>query len=260
MDGIMLEHREKLIDLQGNLEKAELGMQPLMGADAPNDAAIVAQIDKVVQARGELERANARFLLAIRDKLTPDQWKQMKDFRADGGMRGMEQRQRWGQDGQRPGMHGQGMQGPGMQGPGGQGPGCSTGTGRHRARRLLLRHLLRREPRRLGGFGLGNRAVRGYVGPLTGPGQRTWPCEQAFNRRDQSKEQIQLDSRPLAARSDPPAAVFLFRRRRAARHPATLSEHGRSLSSIRSIRGFTADERRAPRQVAGPAPAPKRDK
>jgi Spy/CpxP family protein refolding chaperone len=119
MDGIMLEHREKLIDLKANLEKAELGMQPLMSADEPNDAAIVAQIDKVVQARGDLERANARFLLAIRDKLTPDQWKQVKDFRAEGGMSGMQQRQRWGQDGQRPGMQGRGMQGPGGQG----GPG-----------------------------------------------------------------------------------------------------------------------------------------
>jgi len=49
-----------------NLEKAELAMEPLMSADQPNDAAIVAQIDKVVQARGDLERANARFLLAIR--------------------------------------------------------------------------------------------------------------------------------------------------------------------------------------------------
>ena len=70
MDGIMLEHRAKLIDLRANLEKAELAMQPLMSADTPNDAAITAQIDKVVQARGDLERANARFLLAIRDKLT----------------------------------------------------------------------------------------------------------------------------------------------------------------------------------------------
>ena len=87
MDGIMLEHREKLIDLQANLEKAELAMQPLMSADTPNDAAITAQIDKVVQARGDLERANARFLLAIRDKLTPDQWKQVQTFREDGGMR-----------------------------------------------------------------------------------------------------------------------------------------------------------------------------
>ena len=58
-------------------------MQPLMGADTPNDAAIIAQIDKVVQARADLERANARFLLAIRDKLTADQWKQIQTVQQD---------------------------------------------------------------------------------------------------------------------------------------------------------------------------------
>ena len=100
MDGIMLQHREKLIDLKASLEKAELEMEPLMSADEPNDAAITAQIDKVVQARGDLERANARFLLAIRDKLTPDQWKQVKAFRQDRGMRGREGRHGWGHDGQ----------------------------------------------------------------------------------------------------------------------------------------------------------------
>jgi len=123
MDAIMLEHRAKLIDLKANLEKAELTMQPLMSADAPNDAAITAQIDKVVQARGDLERANARFLLAIRDKLTPDQWKQVQSFREEGAMRG-EQRRDWRRDGQGPGM-----QGPGGPGPGGQGPGMQF---RHR--------------------------------------------------------------------------------------------------------------------------------
>jgi len=145
MDSIMLEHREKLIDLRANLEKAELAMQPLMGADQPNDAAIMAQIDKVVQARGDLERANARFLLAIRDKLTPDQWKQMQAFRAGGGMRGGEHGQQWRRDGPGPGMQGPGGQGPGMQfhrrqGPPSQtpppetpapapGPGTGSGTG-----------------------------------------------------------------------------------------------------------------------------------
>jgi len=110
MDAIMLAHREKLIDLRANLEKAELAMQPLMSADTPNDAAITAQIDKVVQARGDLERANARFLLAIRDKLTSDQWKQVQAFRDNDGMRG-EQRQQWRRDG---------GPGPGGPGPGGQ--------------------------------------------------------------------------------------------------------------------------------------------
>jgi Spy/CpxP family protein refolding chaperone len=120
MDGIMLEHREKLIDLQGNLEKAELAMQPLMSADQPNDGAITAQIDKIAQARADLERANGRFLLAIRDKLTPDQWKQVQASRS-GGMHGRSH-QSWGNGSHNPGMHGNGMQHPGTQGPGGQGP------------------------------------------------------------------------------------------------------------------------------------------
>jgi len=97
MDGILLAHREKLVDLRGTLEKAELEMEPLMRDDQPNEARILAQIDKVAQARAELEKANARFLLAIRGKLTADQWKQVQDFRKNGGMerRGM----RMGSDG-----------------------------------------------------------------------------------------------------------------------------------------------------------------
>jgi Spy/CpxP family protein refolding chaperone len=84
-DGILLEHREKLIDLRANVEKAELAMEPLIGVDQPNEAAILTQIDKVAQARAELEKANARFLLAIRNKLTPEQWKQIQAFRANRG-------------------------------------------------------------------------------------------------------------------------------------------------------------------------------
>jgi periplasmic protein CpxP/Spy len=93
MDAILYDHREKLIDLQANLEKAELAMQPLLSADQPNETAIDAQIDKVVTARADLERANARFLLALRMKLTPDQWKQVQSFRA-AHMEGREERHR----------------------------------------------------------------------------------------------------------------------------------------------------------------------
>ncbi len=125
MDAILLQHREKLIDLRADLEKAELAMQPLMGADTPNDAAITAQIDKVVQARADLERANARFLLAIRDKLTVDQWKQIQAAQQERGAAG------WRRDGE-PGMRGQGMrrqmpnqqQGPPPPPPNGPGAGA----------------------------------------------------------------------------------------------------------------------------------------
>jgi Spy/CpxP family protein refolding chaperone len=81
MDQIFQEHREKLVDLRANVEKAEIAMEPLVRADQPNEQAVLAQIDKVAQARAELEKANARFLFALRAKLTPDQWKQVQEFR-----------------------------------------------------------------------------------------------------------------------------------------------------------------------------------
>ena len=95
-DGILLEHREKLIDLRASLEKAELLLEPLVRDEQPNEAKILAQIDKVAQARAELEKANARFLLAIRGKLTPEQWKQLQAFRAHRAMEhhGMEMGER----------------------------------------------------------------------------------------------------------------------------------------------------------------------
>jgi Spy/CpxP family protein refolding chaperone len=113
MDGILQQHKMTLIDLRANLEKAEVTMQPLMKADQPNENAILASIDKVAQARAELEKANARFLLALRGQLTADQWKQLQTMHANrmqhGEMRGQEPGG-WGQGEQRPGMRGQGGQ------------------------------------------------------------------------------------------------------------------------------------------------------
>ncbi|HUX45054.1 MAG TPA: periplasmic heavy metal sensor [Terracidiphilus sp.] len=88
MDGILLGHREKLIDLHANLEKAELAMEPMMREDHPNEPQILAQIDHIAQARAELEKANARFLLAIRSQLTVEQWKTLEtDWRDRRGRR-----------------------------------------------------------------------------------------------------------------------------------------------------------------------------
>lgn len=81
MDQVFQEHREKLVDLRANVQKAEIEMEPMVRADQPNESAVMEQIDKVAQARAELEKANARFLFALRAKLTPDQWKQVQEFR-----------------------------------------------------------------------------------------------------------------------------------------------------------------------------------
>jgi periplasmic protein CpxP/Spy len=91
MDQILLQHREELIDMRASVEKAELAMEPLLNVDQPNEQAVLAQIDKVAQARAELEKANARFLLALRAKLTPDQYKQLQAWRSQVHNRPMRQ-------------------------------------------------------------------------------------------------------------------------------------------------------------------------
>ncbi len=122
MDGIMQDHRMKLIDLQANLEKAEVAMGPLLKADTPDRSAIEAQIDKVVQARASLEKANSLFLLDLRMQLKPDQWKQLQSMRENRMERGPmrnEGRGRWGSG--RPGGQFRGRQMPPPQGAAPQG-------------------------------------------------------------------------------------------------------------------------------------------
>ena len=122
-DNILLQHRETLIDLRGNVEKAELQMEPLVKADQPDEVKILAQIDKVAQARAELEKANARYLLALRSKLTPEQWKQVQDFRENRGMRDRQDRP-WQRNGRMPGDRGPGSNGPGAAPPPANPPGA----------------------------------------------------------------------------------------------------------------------------------------
>ena len=126
-DDILMQHRTTLIDLRGNVEKAELALEPLIRDDQPNESGILAQIDKVAQARAELEKANARYLLAIRSKLTPEQWKMVQAFRANHGQEG----RGWRPGGQHqrgegtrqpppppPGPQGMLEEGPGVDAPG----------------------------------------------------------------------------------------------------------------------------------------------
>jgi protein CpxP len=111
MDDIMQQHRLKLIDLNAALQKEEALMHPLIEADQPDENKILAQIDSIAQARAELEKANARMLLGIRQVMTPDQWTKLKALRE-------EKKQEWGRDGR--GMRGE--RGPGGPPDGAGGP------------------------------------------------------------------------------------------------------------------------------------------
>ena len=81
MDGIFQQSRLKLIDLNATLQKEEAIMEPLLEAEHPDEAKVVAQIDRIAQARAELEKANARMLLGFRGVLSQDQWKKLQDMR-----------------------------------------------------------------------------------------------------------------------------------------------------------------------------------
>jgi Spy/CpxP family protein refolding chaperone len=80
IEKIFQDHRLQLIDLHAALEKQEAILEPLVEADQPEEAQVIAQIDKVAQARANLEKSNAQMLLAIRRVLTLDQWKKLRDL------------------------------------------------------------------------------------------------------------------------------------------------------------------------------------
>jgi Spy/CpxP family protein refolding chaperone len=89
MDDIFQQHRLTLVDLTASVRKAELGLEPLLDAEQPDEPKILAQVDRAAQARADLEKAHARMLLGLRRVLTPDQWKKLQaDAAAGRGGRG----------------------------------------------------------------------------------------------------------------------------------------------------------------------------
>jgi Spy/CpxP family protein refolding chaperone len=78
MDDIFQQQRVKLIDLHAAVAREEATLDPLMQAAQPDDSKILPQIDRIAQARAELEKADARLQLALRHVLTPEQWETLQ--------------------------------------------------------------------------------------------------------------------------------------------------------------------------------------
>jgi periplasmic protein CpxP/Spy len=87
MEAVVQQNRPSLMDLSAAVRKEETAMEPLLAADQPDEGKILAQIDRVAQARAELEKANARMLLGLRRVLTPEQWKTLQAEEPKGGHR-----------------------------------------------------------------------------------------------------------------------------------------------------------------------------
>jgi Spy/CpxP family protein refolding chaperone len=84
MDEVFQQNRIKLIDLTATLDKEEASLEPMLQADRLDEIRVVAQIDKVANARAELEKSNAKMLLGIRQVLTPEQWTTLNSSKLGG--------------------------------------------------------------------------------------------------------------------------------------------------------------------------------
>ena len=85
VEAIRQDHRLKQIDLRANVEKARITLEPLIGAEQPEENKILQQMDRLSQAENELRKDEMRQQLEIRKVLTPDQWRRVQDERRNPG-------------------------------------------------------------------------------------------------------------------------------------------------------------------------------
>jgi Spy/CpxP family protein refolding chaperone len=73
MDQIFEQNRGALINRFQSVMQAQAQLDALASSPSPDEAALFAQIDRVAQARAELEKANTHYLLQLRKEMDADQ-------------------------------------------------------------------------------------------------------------------------------------------------------------------------------------------
>jgi Spy/CpxP family protein refolding chaperone len=73
MDDIFEANKPTLITLYGNLQREEAKLVAMPPGDLQDETKVFAAIDRVAQARADLEKADAHILMQIRQQLDPSQ-------------------------------------------------------------------------------------------------------------------------------------------------------------------------------------------
>ena len=81
MDDIFKASKGSLVQSYKNLQHEESALDKVLRAKVLDEGQIDQQIDRVVQARGELEKANAHMLLEIRKEMTQAQAEKLDEHR-----------------------------------------------------------------------------------------------------------------------------------------------------------------------------------
>jgi periplasmic protein CpxP/Spy len=79
LDDLEQQHKLRRIDLNAAMQKAQVTLEPLMNAEQPDESKILAQVDRVTQAQGELRKDEVHMQLGVRRILTADQWRKTRD-------------------------------------------------------------------------------------------------------------------------------------------------------------------------------------
>ena len=109
-----LENGKKMAQLRADLQVAQLELRSLMDADAPSASAVKAKVAAVNAARSKMMENRVNMQLVMKEILTPEQRKKMKQLRQrrpmEGRRHGMRQGPCWGP--------GDGPRGPAAPAPG----------------------------------------------------------------------------------------------------------------------------------------------
>jgi periplasmic protein CpxP/Spy len=79
LEDLEQQHKLRRIDLNAAMQKAQVTLEPLMNAEQPDESKILAQIDRVSQAQGELRKDEVQLQLSVRRILTADQWRKLRE-------------------------------------------------------------------------------------------------------------------------------------------------------------------------------------
>ena len=79
------DHQMQAIDLRAAVEKQDVALRTLLEADIVDNTQVLEAVDKLSQARAQLERSRMEMMLAIRHVLTADQTKRLRNLPGGGG-------------------------------------------------------------------------------------------------------------------------------------------------------------------------------
>lgn len=79
LEDLWQQHRLRRIDLEAAVQKAQVTSEPLWQADPPDEAAILAQTDRISQVQAEIHKDEVRLRLGMRKVLDREQWHRLNE-------------------------------------------------------------------------------------------------------------------------------------------------------------------------------------